>query len=413
MPRRAPLALFSAVALLATANVEAQEGPRVLAGATGIGLGTVASPGVNNRTLAEGYFTQPMVMAMLVSPRERFIGTLTLNFEGSTLDRGELNAGVHGEGYIDRRHPHTLVHELVGTGNFTIRSLRMSVTAGKGFVPFGTDDPMSRPFVKYPVNHHLAQVLERGIISAALGGGTFVIEGALFNGDEPESPYDLPNWDRFGDSWSARVTARPIPKFEFQASMARVESPEHASGEVLDHRKLSASARYESRGTYALAEWARTREGEGSATAFTFNSMLAEGSIRVRTFTLAARAERTRRPEHERSLNAFRTPLPHSDLSIIGITRWDVFSMSLSTSLPSYRKIRFNPFVEVSTQHPVATASPAVFIPGDFYGASRLWSFSVGARLGVGMRHERMGGYGAAASRTMTTGAAHSHGDNQ
>ena len=378
----------------------ARTGPTVTAGASAILLGTMVKPGVNNRTLAEGYLTQPMVMAMLMTPRERFVAELTLNFEGSTLDRGELNPGVHGEGYIDRRHPHTLVHELVGTGNFTIREVRMSLTGGKGFVPFGTDDPMSRPFVKYPVNHHLAQILERGLISVAVATGPFMIEGATFNGDEPDGPYDLPNWDRFGDSWSTRLTARS-KGMEVQASAARVESPEHAQGGGLDHRKLSASARFESKGRYALAEWARTREGEGSTTAFTFSSALAEGSVALGRFTVGARAERTERPEEERALNAFRTPRPHSDLGIIGITRWNILTLSVGAALPSYRKVRASTFAEVSTQKPVATASPAVFIPEDFYGKSRLWSFSLGARLGAGMKHGRMGRYGAAASQKM------------
>ena len=414
MPLRALAALYSILAIIVAApRVSAQDehaghdmpqdsassGPRVFAGASGIALGTIAAPGINNRTLAEGYFTQPMVMAMLMTPRERFVADLTLNFEGTTLDRGELNAGVHGEGYIDRRHPHTLIHELVGTGNFTFGSLRMSLTAGKGFVPFGTDDPMSRPFVKYPVNHHLAQLLERGLISAAIARGPFVLEGATFNGDEPQSPNDLPNWDRFGDSWSARLTAIPAKGVELQGSVARVESPEHETGEGLDHRKVSVSARFEKNGRYGLAEWARTREGEGNATAFTFTSALAEGAMTFGRFSVAGRAERTERPEEERGLNAFRTPRPHSDLGIIGITRWTIFTAAVSAALPSYRKLRFNPFVEVSTQKPVATATPAVFIPADFYGKSRLWSYSAGVRLGVGMRHVRMGRYGAATQK--------------
>ena len=410
MQLRASVALFSLAVALTASKTAAQDehaghdmstdsataGPMVSAGASGILLGTVVKPGINNRTLAEGYLTQPMVMAMLMTPRQRFVAQLTLNFEGSTLDRGELNAGVHGEGYIDRRHPHTLVHELVGTGNFTVRGARMSLTGGKGFVPFGTDDPMSRPFVKYPVNHHLAQILERGLLSAAVAAGPVILEAAAFNGDEPEGPYDLPNWDRFADSWSTRPTLK-AKGIEVQGSAARVESPEHANGGGLDHRKLSASARFDSNGRYALAEWARTREGEGNATAFTFSSALAEGSIAISRFTIGARAERTTRPEEERALNAFRTPRPHSDLGIIGITRWNVLTMNVGAALPAYRKVNISPFVEVSTQKPVATASPAVFIPEEFYGKSRLWSFSLGARVGAGMKHGRMGRYGAGA----------------
>jgi hypothetical protein len=182
---------------------------------------------------------------------------------------------------------------------------------------------------------------------------------------------------------------------EVQGSAARVESPEHASGGGLDHRKVSVSARYQSNGRYALAEWARTREGEGNQTSFTFNSALAEGSVAVGRLNFGVRAERTERPEEERALNVFRSPRPHSDLGIIGITRWTVLTTNMAASLPSYRSFKISPFVEISTQKPVATASPAVFIPEDFYGKSRLWSFSLGARLGVGMKHSRMGRYGA------------------
>ncbi|HZJ01508.1 MAG TPA: hypothetical protein VFD22_12675, partial [Gemmatimonadaceae bacterium] len=373
--------------------------PVASAGATAILLGTVASPGIANRTLAEGYLTQPMVMAMMASPGGHFVADLTLNFEGATLKRGELNAGVHGEGYVDRRHPHTLLHELVGTGLFAAGAAKFSVTAGKGFVPFGTDDPMSRPFVKYPVNHHLAQLLERAFASGAVASGPIILEGSFFNGDEPTGPYDLPNYDRIGDSWSARVTAR-TKGIEVQSSYAKVMSPELATG-GLNHHKWSASARYEGSGRYALAEWGRTREGEGNATSFIFRSILAEGSVDFRKLTFAARAERSERPEHERDLNAFRTPQPHSDLSILGRTRWDILSVSLAAPLPSYRKINFSSFVEVSTQKPTSLTTPSAFNPADFYGASRLWSFSFGARVGVGMKHSRMGRYGVAVSKNM------------
>lgn len=409
----ARLARFSLVAfLIAASSARAQEdhtghdmmtdsakGPMVTAGASGIILGTIASPGVNGRSLAEGYLTQPLVMAMLMTRNGRFVSELTLDFEGTTLKRGELNAGVHGEGYIDRRHPHTLLHELVGTGNFGGGSVKFSLTGGKGFVPFGTDDPMSRPFVKYPVNHHLAQILERGLLSAALSIGPFAAEASLFNGDEPTGSYDLPNWDRFGDSWSSRITARTKSGLEVQASHARVESPEHADGGGLNHRKFSTAARYESNGRYALIEWARSEEGEGNSTDFTFSSILGEGSYSVGRFKLSARGERTERPEHERDINPFRTPQPHSDFGIIGITRWDVLSANLSAVLPSYRNVRFGSFIEIATQHPVSTTTPSVFDPAAFYGESRLWSFSAGLRIGGGMKHERMGRYGAAASK--------------
>jgi hypothetical protein len=259
---------------------------------------------------------------------------------------------------------------------------------------------MSRPFVKYPVNHHLAQILERAFASAALRSGPVGVEVASFTGDEPQSPYDMPNWDRFGDSWSARVTGY-LRGFEMQGSLAHVESPEQPRGGGLDHRKVSASVRYESDKSYGLVEFAKTKELDGSATAFKFNSALAEGSLTRNGVTLALRAERTERPEEERLINVFRTPRPHSDLSILGRTRWDVLSAAVSRSYVIRRIGAVAPFVEVSTQRPRAIVRPTLFDPVEFYGAQRLWSFSVGVRAGFGMRHSRMGRYGTATSHQM------------
>ena len=414
--RHALVALVAIALLVVTANAQARHDghemrrdssstPVAAIGASGIFLATVASPGVNDRTLAEGYLTQPLVMGMLATPSRSITASATLNFEGSTLKRGELNAGVYGEGYVDRRHPHTFLHELTLTAAVPVRNVRVSVTAGKGFVPFGTDDPMSRPFVKYPVNHHLAQLLERAMISGAVALGPIVAEVSAFNGDEPQSPSDMPNWDRFGDSWSARLTGRPSTGTELQASFARVESPEQPYGGGLDQRKMSISGRYRAGGKYFLAEWARSEEGEGGSTVFAFDSFLAESSLAFGRFTAGARAERSERPEEERTINSFRTPRPHSDLGIIGRTRWTVYTVNATVALPTHR-VRVVPFAEVSSQQPRAMARPAVFEPESFYGASTLWSFSAGVRIGFGMRHERMGRYGAA---SLDTVADHGH----
>ena len=66
---------------------------------------------------------------------------------------------------------------------------------------------MVRPFLRYPVNHHLAQILERALAIAALRAGPVFAEAGLFNGDEPERPGQGPRiGGRFGDSWSGRLT---------------------------------------------------------------------------------------------------------------------------------------------------------------------------------------------------------------
>ncbi len=369
-------------------------------GASAIAAGTAALPGVRNRNLAEGYLTQPMLMGRVASPGGRFAADVTLNFEHFTLERGELSAGMYGEGYVDRRHPHTLLHEVAATAFAGGGRSQLSFTAGKGFVPFGTDDPMSRPFMKYPVNHHLAQILERGMASGAARSGPFSLELATFTGDEPESPTDMPNWDRFGDSWSGRVTGR-LSGLEAQASFASVESPEQPHGGGLDQRKLSTSVRYETTARYFLAEWARTREVDQGVTAFRFSSFLFEGSQSTGRVRIALRAERTERPEEERLPNLFRTPRPHSDLSILGRTRWEVITAAVSGTFETRWTGVSAPFMELATQRPTALVRPAIFDPAAFYGASRLWSVSIGVRLGLGMKHSRMGRYGVAAGEHM------------
>jgi hypothetical protein len=374
------------------------------AGASAILLGTRASPAVSNRDLTEGYLTQPMLMGSAELPAMGLEAAAIIDFEGLTLRRGELNAGMFGEGYVDRRHPHTYLHELVGTWKRTVRPrLTLSATAGKGFVPFGTDDPMSRPFVKYPVNHHLAQILERAIIVGSAAAGPFVLEASRFNGDEPDSPSDWPNADRLFDSWSARATARFWEGSEIQASFARVLSPEVSAGGGLTQRKWSASGRYESDLLYGLAEFARTQEFESGRDAFSFTTMLAEGSVKTKGLTVSARGERTERPEEERLANPFRTARPASDLSILGRTRWTVFGANVSRQFDLPRGGRFSPFVEVSRAHAAAIGAFSIFDPKGFYGSDVMWSISAGVKLGVGMMHDRMGRYGAAiAPHSMT-----------
>src|SRR5205085_9988873 len=99
-------------------------------------------------------------------------------------------------------------------------------------------------FEKYPVNHHLAQILERVVTIGAVRYGPVIGEAAFFNGDEPVSAPERPHWSRFGDSWSARLTALPIDAAELSGSVAHVPSPEGRLGHGLDQRKQSVVARF-------------------------------------------------------------------------------------------------------------------------------------------------------------------------
>lgn len=383
-------------------NHASDSSAKVTWGLSGIVLATRESPAVNNRTLTEGYLSQPMFMGSATLPRYGLELDATLNFEGLTLRRGELNAGMSGEGYIDRRHPHTYLHELVATWKKDLGAKSViSATAGKGFAPFGTDDPMMRPFVKYPVNHHLAQIPERAIVVGAATYGPFGLELSRFNGDEPESPSDWPNSSRFFDSWAGRATARIRDASEFQVSYAKVISPEVAVGGGLDQKKWSASGRYQSKTLYGLAEYAHTQEIESGRDAFAFRSLLAEGSATRKPYSISVRIEQTERAEEERESNPFRTPRPASDLSILGRTRWTIATVSASRSF-AVRRASLAPFIEAGRAHVTGLDRFAVFDPQSFYGSNVMWSFSAGVRFGFGMMMNRMGRYGAALPKAST-----------
>jgi hypothetical protein len=258
------------------------------------------------------------------------------------------------------------------------------------------------------VNHHLAQILERALVVGAARRGALTLEGSVFNGDEPEGPADAPNRARFADSWAARLTARPtplVPGLELQASYAAVRSPEWATGQGADQRKQSASARYEMPGAalrpYALVEWARTRESVSGRPTFAFTSALGEAAVRRGPLTLGARYERTTRPEEERQTDPFRTVRPATDFSILGITRWQIATVTAALDAPRpVTGFGVTGFIEVARLRAVEEAHPSFFVPRSFYGADRLWSVSGGLRLRVGTPLHRMGRYGAAAAES-------------
>jgi hypothetical protein len=396
----------------------------------GVGALTHASPALLGKPATEGYLTQPNLLGALRHGPLALVGTL--NLEGYTLRRGELNAGIYGEGYVDRRHPHTLVHELMLVATTPARrGIRASLGAGKGFTPYGTDDPMMRPFVKYPVNHHHAQIIERIQVLGAISGGSLdrgmALEHAFFNGDEPVGPFIGPQWDRVGDSRATRLTLMPWRGVELQGSRAFVRSPGITQGGAFDHTQSSLSlrvdrgasahdashrgmhapsradatasanghARHDAR-RYLLLEVARTDEGRGTLRAFRFHSMLAEGLVARGGWTLATRVERTERPEQERLLDPFRTANGHIDFQIIGVTRWTIGTVHVTAPdvVTPLRAARFTPYIEVAGAQARAMRTPAVFVPETFYGASTQWSLTAGLRMHVGPMRRRMGRYG-------------------
>ncbi|MGH7512065.1 MAG: hypothetical protein ACREOQ_03975 [Gemmatimonadales bacterium] len=349
--------------------------------------------------LGEVRVVQPVVM-LHAGALGRLRLTGVLNLEGLTIPEGELAPGNWGEGFVDRRHPHTYLHELVLTADDLLGrhhgSVRLSLSAGKGFAPFGTDDPMVRPFVRYPVNHHLAQILERAVAIAALRAGRVTAEAGVFNGDEPERPGQWPRiGGRFGDSWSARLTAAVVPGATAEASHAHVHSPEHRPGAGTDQEKWSVAGRWDRRvgghPVYGLIEWARTSEAEGF---FVFHSVLAEGAWSTGPHRLQYRFERTERPEEER-VARFRSFRPHLENSILGITRWTTHTVGYELRAVGAGPLTVDPLVEI-TYARVTKVGGGLIDVEDLYGRDHIWSLTVGVRLAGGITMHRMGRYGAA-----------------
>jgi hypothetical protein len=387
------------MALSLTRAASAQEHPWVHPAGHAVALFTQVQGIPGGGSLGEARVVQPLLMLDAGVLRNRLLFRASLDLEGWTMRNGELSPGSWGEGFVDRRHPHTYVHELVVTWYDLLRGLdgsaRTALTVGKGFVPFGSDDPMSRPVLRFPINHHLAQILERAMVVAGVRAGPVEVEAAVFNGDEPERPGQWPKLDRLGDSWSARLTLRPIPAVEWQLSRAKVASPEHREGAGTPNHKWSTAVRVERplAGTrlYTLAEWARTSEVGGL---FVFNSVLAETAVTVGRHRPYIRVERTERPEEMRTLDLFRSARPHLDNSILGTTRWSVYTAGYLFLVAGHtRRIELQPFAEASYGR-IAARGGGVFVPSALYGRDTFWSASLGVRAGWGMMGHRMGRYG-------------------
>jgi hypothetical protein len=379
-------------------------------------LTTTVSPSVAGRSRSELQVTQPMIALRGARFGSALQYVTMLNFERWTMPGGEAVAGIWGEGFIDRRHPHTVAHELMISATRTTGIVSGSIAVGKGFAPFGTDDPMVRPFTKYPANHHLAQVMERIQLVAALRlRKSAAVEAAFFNGDEPLSPTAAPQWNRFGDSRSVRLTVWPVTGLELQGSLAAVRSPEFVRAEGLDHAKLHTSARWTPDGRrlrYLLAEWGRTTEKAGSREIVAYRTGLFEALAAAGPWGIALRAEQTSRPEDERLLDQFRTTRPPNHFTIQGVTRWRVATAQVSRVLPRVRKSTPSVFVEVARASSAPQLRPVLLDPRDISGAATAWHITAGLRVGVGAMAPRAGRYGVAAGPTATNvmlGMLHGH----
>lgn len=369
-----------------------------------------------DRRMWEPYLTQPAAMLDVIGPKSRVVLRVTLNFEGLTQNDGELTYGAWGEGFIDSRHPHTLLHEMMLSFNaWSTPAGSFSLSAGKGFAPYGTDDPMSRPVVKYPTNHHLSQILERWTLNGQYltRGGTSV-EAGIFGGEEPDGPYDFGNVRSFGNSWSLRLAQRfgggfgPSAPWEISASYARVKEGSHDGTGTTT--LANAAVRYDQAhsfgSVYALAEASRSwPEAEKGYYALLGETRLGLGA-RARHQPYF-RVEYATRPEFVRDGVAgtdgfFRYD---HDSRAIGATRWLINTLGYGYDV-SGPPLSARPYIEI--QHNRVAAERGAVEPSVLFGARSFWSVSAGVRLFFGGGPMRMGSYGlldpmAAAMRPVAT----------
>ena len=344
------------------------------------------------------YVTQPAIMLNVESDRSRVVLRTTLNFEGMTQPWGELTFGGWGEEFIDKRHPHTLLHEAMLSLNLYSGADRgASLSAGKGFAPYGTDDPMSRPVVKYPTNHHLSQILERWTLNGVIASRSWSLEAGLFGGAEPTGPYDFSNIESFGDSWSARVTRRVGPSvmatspWEISASYGRVAETHDGQTSIttLFNGAVRHELDYAPGRVYALLEASRSNtEHDGSLYSVNVEASLTRGAHKP-----YARVEMASRPEFARegppdTGDFFRYD---HDQEPIGTSEWLIATAGYglqTTKLP----YSIRPFVETSF-HRVRQGRGDID-PANLFGRSSFWTVSAGFRVFLGADGMRMGMYG-------------------
>ncbi|MGQ0813059.1 MAG: hypothetical protein ACT4O1_01155 [Gemmatimonadota bacterium] len=353
------------------------------------------------------YLTQPALMFNIESAGSKLSLRTTLNFEGITQPEAELTFGAWGEGFLDKRHPHTLLHEAMLSLNiWSARGGGFSLSAGKGFAPYGTDDPMSRPVVKYPTNHHLSQILERWTVNGVYVNPTWSVEVGVFGGNEPTSPWDFSNLESFPNSWSTRISRHigagemGVWTWELSGSFGYVKE-EHEEGEPAEVTRLfNLALRHEKDHPfgrmYSLIEgsWSDPKDADG------YYSAAGEMSVTRGMHKPYARIEYATRPEFARegppnTSGFFR--YDHDD-EPIGSTRWLTIVAGYgvtATQLPFSAR----PYVEAQWNR-VAEHKGGID-PETLFGRSSFLSLSAGFRVFLGGESMRMGGYGVLDAMTL------------
>jgi hypothetical protein len=220
-----------------------------------------------------------------------------------------LQTGETADGHahlVDRQHPHDALMELAATWSRPVGGdSAVFVYAGLPGEPAlgppafmhrhsGVDDPEA------PLGHHWldATHITFGVVTAGWTHAGFKLEASAFNGREPDQHRKDIELRRL-DSWSARASWNPDPRWALQLSHGRLDSPEQlAPGVAVDRTTASATYHLALAGGHGQWQttlaWGRNRKHPGTATdAWLLESALGWGDA----WTFYGRAERTQKDE--------------------------------------------------------------------------------------------------------------------
>lgn len=261
--------------------------------------------------------------AMLMAMRPLAAGTLHLHGMASAepvtlggqgypllLQSGEIWAGhpLH-----DRQHPHDLFMELSVMYEWPISgglgaAIYAAPVGEPGIGPVAymhRPSALNDPFA--PLSHHWTDAthITYGVLTGGIFSRTLKLEATLFNGREPDEHRLDFDFDPL-DSYGARLSATPTPRWALSASYGFLNEPEALHPEE-DQRRLSASVLHTlplgQRGEWASAVVYGANKhvhGDGTGSEPWQHSVMLESNLQVDQYnTIFSRLEYVRKSSED------------------------------------------------------------------------------------------------------------------
>jgi hypothetical protein len=191
---------------------------------------------------------------MGMATRSQFTFTGMLSLDRATVGRAgyrelfQAGETLNDRPLVDHQHPHDFFMQLSAAWRvpFGEQSSLTLVAAPVGEPTLGPPVFMHRrstaDLVLAPLGHHVfdSSHIAFGVAAASFERGRWTLEGAAFNGREPdENRWDF-DWGAL-DSVAGRVWFRPRDDWELQASTARLVEPEAFEPGNIQRTTVSAS----------------------------------------------------------------------------------------------------------------------------------------------------------------------------